>query len=152
MPFEDGQRYDGTVIAAGYFVSSKKGTPFLGFKIRTSQGVTAHREYLTANTAARVAKTMLQCFGITRDQLATENYLESINSNPNILNAAVSIVMKSEEVRPGKFEMKVKWMNPGGARRAGKDAVSKAAKLFSGDAEPDPAGIDDWPDDTHSGF
>src|SRR5882757_5215921 len=113
MPLQPNERYDAIVLSAGLYESKEKKTPYLGFKLKTEQGGIEHKMYVSPNTVDRVSKTMQECFGTTRAQLADMAFLDALSDK--LAGAEVSITTKAEEDQYGNEKIVVEWMNPRGA-------------------------------------
>lgn len=135
MPLQPNARYDGTVIDSG-LTQAETGTPALWFRIKTEDGTIDHNIWITPNTVKRAAETMQKCFGVTREQLQSQDWLDRMADN--IHNAEVSITTIEEERQNGDMEVKVQWMNPRGVPKKPATPMTKQriASLFGGKQEP----------------
>jgi hypothetical protein len=133
---EPDRRYDGVVIDAG-LTQAQTGTPGFWFKIKTDDGTITKDEWVTPDTKVRVAKTMLECFGITQEQLASEKFIDELGEHTN--GSEVSITTKEEFLQNGDTVVKVQWMNPRGFTKKPPTPATKSrvAALF-GAASPGP--------------
>lgn len=151
------ERYDATVIGAALTESKTKKTPSLWFKFKTDDGTIEHEMWLTPNTIDRAAKTMDECFAISRKQMADLAFFEDLGERLRDWEVSITTEAESYTDKEGRPQTKVvvKWLNPRGMRREPASLATKAvaARLFGGGPVSAPRGAqkaavaDGWPTD-----
>lgn len=134
MPVTAGQSYIATVNNAYMGESQAKGTPAIFFTLMTDDGVIDHALWITDATRDRVAKTMLECFGITIEQLKSSVFLDNLANEISGQKCSITTI---EETYNNKPRVKVQWMNPEHKKPEG-DLMKRAASMFGGAKPSEP--------------